>query len=498
MMNVVTKKLEAKLAGVWVDLTEDLVGAISLSWGNRNKGVLDRMAQSGTLRWRLNNSAENSQGVVGCYSPRSANKRAGWQKDVEIRFSLVVDGVVERVFHRGWLRAITVAPGEEGVHPVECTSRDWLDQAARHEVRGVGTLIDATIDEAVDELLAEIPIPPFATNLDPGTDVHPFLLDDLRGGSYLAALTRLVFSEIGYGYLLRDGTLRVEARTRRFLAAEPGVTIDEPFNVETEEADVANLARVVITPRVKDLDVVTLATSKKAIEIAPGDSFTFELKYVDPLQEASRIGGVEMVNPVAITDYLFNSAANGTGVDLTASLGVAVVFGGDVVRVTVTNNHASSKGFVTKFEVRGKGLYTYQPQTYELRNQALIDATGERELELQMPYQSDPNVARSAAAALLAAGAEGDQGASVTFAAESDDHHMDALLNYDIGSLVAAEEPVSAVTGPAWIHGIELQFQEPGISWVTWHLLKADTNRYWQMGVVGLSELGVTTFIGPY
>ena len=59
--------------------------------------------------------------------------------------------------------------------------------------------------------------------------------------------------------------------------------------------------------------------------------------YRDPAQEAQRVGGVDMQSPVAGTDYVANTAADGSGTDVTDSLIVAAVFGAGGVQWTIEN-----------------------------------------------------------------------------------------------------------------------------------------------------------------
>lgn len=495
---MIQKRLEALLAGVWEDLTDDLVGPITLSRGSKGSDPLARMAGGGALNFALNNSEDNSAGVVGYYSPRNANKRAGWQDSVQIRFTLI-DGVTEYVHHRGWLDRIIVTPGEAGVHPVQCVSRTWLHQANKHEVRDLATLVDVTADEALTTLLTKIPVQPFATSFDVGTDELPFVFDDIRGATFLGAIARLVFTEMGYGYELRDGTLRFENRTRRFTGGfTPDVTIEDPRDLDVQDGQSmrGNLVLVTVAPREAPDVVEVLAEITKSIPIAPGETVRIQLKFKDPGQELARIGGHSMIDPVATTDYLFNSNSNGTGADLTAFLDVTATFGGDTVTLDLENTGGTS-GHVTQLEVRGKPLYTYKPIAVEARDQASIDDTGERAVPVDMPYQPNVNVARAAADALLVAVQDPGHAKSVTFLAE--DYPEEVLLTRDIGHDAAIDEPVSGLEDdPYFINGVDVRFEAPGVTWITWHTVRADVGRYWELGIEGYSELGVTTFVGPF
>lgn len=491
-------RLEAFLEEVWEDLTDDvLLGSVVVGWGNKGGGVLDRVGQSGTLSFRLDNSEHNSAGQVGLYSPRHPDKRPGWKTGVQIRFTLI-DGTEEIVKHRGWLRRIAPVAGDEGRGGVACISKDWLDVAARHKVKGIETLVNVTADEALAALFAQIPVPPFATDLDVGSEEYPWTFDDLRGASYLEAISRVVFSEHGYGYLKADGTFRLETRTARVNSAVPLYTIGRPRELETDESDsnAGNLVRVTIAPREPSDTPVILARLKKAVAIPPSETVRIELKYVDPDQLASWIGGTDIVTPAPTTHYLMNTVPDGSGTNITADLDVVPEFGGDSAVLELTNNNAAT-GYVWKFEIEGTALLRYEPVTFEARNQDAVDEVGERDIAVPMPYQDQPNVARSVADAVLVAWSDPGQAAAVTFVAEDNDEYFEVLLSGEIGDPMAIMDPVTLPNEAFWVNGIELRFQD-GATLVTLYVTKADAGAYWEVGIVGASEVGETTIVGPF
>lgn len=69
----------------WAGLGGDnLIEGTSLEYGITGNRPSDCLAGSGTLRFSLNNSASNSGGVVGYYSPYHASKRPGWGPGVQV------------------------------------------------------------------------------------------------------------------------------------------------------------------------------------------------------------------------------------------------------------------------------------------------------------------------------------------------------------------------------------------------------------------------------
>src|SRR3990167_1113391 len=104
-----------------------------------------------------------------------------------------------------------------------------------------------------------------------------------------------------------------------------------------------------------------LTTLIREISLAAGESSTVDFRYRDPSNQATRVSGLEMVTPVVNTDYKFSSVS-GSGTDLNASLIVTVTFGANTARVTFTNS-AAVTGYLWFFQLRGKGVYLYDPVT---------------------------------------------------------------------------------------------------------------------------------------
>ncbi len=76
---------------------------------------------------------------------------------------------------------------------------------------------------------------------------------------------------------------------------------------------------------------------------------------------ASSLDGVgSWETPVATTDYTANSAADGSGTDLTGSLSVAVTKFATAMKVVITNN-AATAAYLTKFQARGTPIVANAP-----------------------------------------------------------------------------------------------------------------------------------------
>jgi hypothetical protein len=102
-----------------------------------------------------------------------------------------------------------------------------------------------------------------------------------------------------------------------------------------------------------------------------------------------------MVPPVVTTDYTASSADDG-GVNKNAQLTVTAVFGTEAVEFTLANSDTAAI-WVTKLQVRGKGIYLYDPVQLLYEDTTSQATHGILPLSVDMKYQDDPVITDSLA-----------------------------------------------------------------------------------------------------
>ncbi len=484
-------RLEAKMDGVWADVTRDVLmrpaSGVRGSYGIRGaQGPLDLVADTGSLKWLMNNSHKNSMGLLGGYSILNPLRRQGWDLGIEVRH--YINGHVK--FH-GWLDDADSAPGRWGQRDVSCVAVDWLDHAAERPISGLATLTNVTATQIFNAIVAAVPVQPVAIQAQQTSDVYAYALDTARAekSTALTEFRRISQSGLELIYVRGDGTLVLETRDARTSAAAgltlggvlPYAYLDSKQKVGRKA--IKNKFRVTAYPRTVDGSVVTLYTHQEKSELLPGEIRKVQVRYVDPAQKAARVGGTAMVAPVATTDYTANSKADGSGVNLTANLSVAAEFGGDSAELTLQNTHASSSLFVTFLRVRGKGLYTYDTITVERSDAASIQLYGERLEKIDMPYQSSSTVAAAVADGLLEVWKRPTPtNASVRFCPNESDELMALFLLSDISTPITIEDSING-TASWYVNGVDYELRPGGILFVTYHLAAADLSSYFRLDV---------------
>lgn len=526
-MAIVSSKIELELLGRgngWTDISVDVLSPLSLSYGITGGGPSDRVASSGTCTFSLNNSDSNSAGIAGYYSSGSSVARGGWTLGIRVRVSLHDPATTTwHVRFVGSISTISPIAGVRGARTVAVTAVDWFDDAARSRIDGIATQINKRSDEIISLLIANVSHSPESESLAVGASTFAYALDTAREGApVLQEIARVVNSELGYLYQRGDGTVTFEARGQR-ISTDDAYTFDNTMSglsFTSDRAHVLSDVRTTIYPRTVDASLVVLYALTSATQIAAGQTVTIQGGYTDPSNRAVRVGGKDLAALVSVTDYTANSLADGSGTDYTSSISVTANTSSNAVTFSVTNS-ASVAIFITKLQIRGKGIYDYQPITATAHDAAVALSFGDSVSALDMPYQNSFSVGSDAASYLLSLygtrtigvwhlGTSGSSnlGVSTQLSYEVQRSVGDVsvspttaalqtqILVRDVGDRIALTESMTGLSAiDYYIQAVELTIQSPGIPFVTWTLAPADTTAYWRLDTVNFSELGSNTYL---
>lgn len=490
--------------GGWTNLTPDLLvnPGVTMGYGISGTGPLDLVASTGSLGFALDNSEHNSVGVLGYYSPGHANARAGFGLGIGIRYTFRATPTSTPIMKLiGRLKGIEPQAGKWGDRKVLCLATDWIDDLANARLN-LPTQINKRADQVLAAVVAAVPRQPLGTSFDVADSTFPYALDSSsRATSGLTEAQRVCQSEFGRAYL-RRGILRFEKKTAR-LAPLSTMTFDgtmQALGVKFDVGKIRNRARITIHPRIVDAAATTVLFSKPSQSnpaIDPGQTIAMAGRYNDPANRAAKVGGTDMVAPAAATDYLMNAAVDGSGADLTANCSVVVVYGANQADYAI-ENVGGTKGYLTKLQARGRGIYDYDPVDVGAADQESIDLIGELIAALDMPYQTDVNAAEAIAAFLVSTwGAEGVGEAELSFLPR-DVNELTSAMALEPGDVISVVEQATGINSTFYIQRVAISIDAGGLKTsFTWSLQRALSQNYWILGVTGYSELGITTVMGP-
>lgn len=508
------------IEGSLIDITADVDNAapIQVNYGIAGNGPLDRIAQTGTMTFSLNNAANNSGGVLGYYSPGHANVRSGWDLGLLVKLKLTYDSVTYYKFS-GNLVSILPDAGSYRRRSVMCTVVDWIDEAARAKVKDVTIQTDKRADELINSLVTNsVSKQPLATSYDTGQSTFEYAFDNLLDAqtTVLRALADCVISELGYLYVKGDttqgGTLKFESRHARPKYGAADATFDNSMmglKVDRVRSDVINRVYVVVHPRTADASVSVLyelTTTASVPSVSTGQT----IQLIAPFKEASirgyRIAGSSVIAPVSGTDWIANSAVDGTGTNITSDVTVThSTTSANSVTFNIQNN-AAVTAYLTTLQVRGNSLKDVTETVFSSTSAGSQVTYGENDARISMRYESNTGTfATEIASWILNTTKDARYVISeFTLASNSSDALMTQSLVREPGDKIALAESVTGLvtTGGSgvqigyFINGINMTIRPGGILKTSWILAPAEQQAVWVLNQVGASNLGITTNLG--
>lgn len=529
--------VEALLDGEeWADITGDVIENIECQYGIQGNAPTDRVADIGSMAIVLNNTASNSVGLVGYYTPGHPNCRSGFGTGLDVRLRIQHNNA-EIIKFQGKIPPQGIQPGtgRYAAAKTRVTVLDWMEQAANHYLTGMELLEDATAEDGIRGVIENMDAqPPGSTSYYDMESTFPTVFDTVRARTTaLSEMAKLVHSELGFLYLTPRG-LVVEGRFTRTnqlvnlsyiprstadsgaLHSEDGdylVTEDDApliadqgdsarFDNAQRDMDVSygkhlyNSVRFTAYPRRVDAASVLLFELQNPIQLAPGAAATVSGRYRDPSGGAAEVSGIDMVTPVADTHYKMWTAREGTGTDITADLDIDVTFGTGGFTAQVENT-GTLGGWITKLELYGRGVYLYDTLEYMAQNQASITRHGISALLVDMKYQNDPIVASAWSEITLSTYKDPRLSIDrVVFTANRSKLLLGAFVHLEPGALVQISEEVTGISSDRFfVQAEQFSISPGGAIEFAWTLREAgvDSYAFWQLGVPNFSNLDRTT-----
>lgn len=330
----------------WV-VTDDVL-TVSIA---RQIGLWPRGLQAGNADLVIDNAS-------GIYSPLNRSVHLGMFRPgagIEILATCqdpVTSAVSSYFLFRGQVDTIDVQPALGEGRQVTVSARDYTKTMLNQEVSS-SLMVDVPVNSAIASVFWSVYGAPHY--IDPIDDILPFvwwqketissILDEMiTGGGYAV-------------YLATDSTIHV--RDRRFELGGPVVASFAAMaglTFSLNDADLVNRVVVQGSPRVQANSVQPVARLDEVVKIPASRSVTFWLDFEDARGEAAP--AVNLIPPVAGTDYQIVSVASGTNRNSTSS--VSCTFFGQAAKVTIFNGWGG-KVKVSKLQIRGDPIIR-QPQ----------------------------------------------------------------------------------------------------------------------------------------
>ena len=491
---------------------------IQLDYGIKGTGPLDRIAGTGTLTFGLNNSASNAAGEAGSYSPGHTNAISGWDLGCEIQLKIAYDGTDYYKFS-GTLISIEPDAGQYRRQGVVCQAVDYIDDCARAKVRNVTIQSNKRADQLIDTLVtSSISKQPNATSYAEGQSTFVTSLDNLLDAetTVIQALNDCVVSELGYLYVKGDttqgGTLTFEDRHARPKKGAASATFNNTMgtlSVGRSRSDLINRVYVVVHPRTTDASntvLFELTSTATTPSVPSSNTITLNCPFRESSINAYRVAASSLVTPVSGTDWVANSAADGTGSNLTSDVTVAIENqAANSAELTITNANTTTTAYLTTLQLRGTAVRDVTETVMSAQDTGSSFSYGEIDSRIDMKYESNAGEFGNEIAKWILNVYKDPRYVIKEFGLQSNKsaYLMTHSLAREPGDKITLSEAMTGITASSgaaevgyFINGVSMTITIPGTIKTSWILAPATSQAAWILNQVGASEMGISTNLG--
>ena len=470
----------------WNDLSDDVRTDEAIEWdqGINGAGMTDLVAQSGKFSYVLDNSEANSRGTLGAYSiGHTSVISPKWARGCAMRIGITKGGVTDYFLY--YLIDTEPTAGAFADRLVSVTGSDWMSKASLAGINKIPVQVAQRPDQVLQTLIDSTNVPPinYVINAEPQTVfAYAMHTESDEKTRLLSVLQKIAQSCGGAIFVDSDNThgetLRYEHRLMR-----PARSVVAALNNSMSELSVTwpsdNLVdqvKITYNPGRVDTSDVVLAEITTEIRLAPGESRSIELRYRDPNGLANRVSAISVTAQAAGVDYRASSIERDGGADLNSSLMVSVTAGGNSASALIYNN-GSVPMYVNTLQLRGKGLYVYEPLGYSQGAEEPIQP-----FEYNAPYMSEYFDAKNFAEMLYARMGDTSRPTvgAVLFYADADDTFFGYFRAGHIGYPYTLSETVTGLSSRKFYINRRAMRIERGALSVEWLGEPADVYAYIQ------------------
>lgn len=258
-------------------------------------------------------------------------------------------------------------------------------------------------DQIIEDILTTLGFGSSQYVLDVGLNTIPFAWFD-KQKSAGRRIRQVCESEEAHFYQDENGILRFENRNHYTQYPhqlvqhniDPG---DILFDEQDDSTKIINRAIVTAKPRAVDAAAsVIWESSEIPLEIAAGSTTTIWAAFYEA-DGQTPLPIYEVTTPAENTDYEANSAADGSGTDKSAQIGITITNFVESAKIEITNNDAGVV-HVTTLQLRGKAARVTQAIQAISEDTDSINKYEAQEYPLNNDLIQSPAVARTIAANL--------------------------------------------------------------------------------------------------
>ena len=269
-----------------------------------------------------------------------------------------------------------------------------------------------------------------------------------------------------------------------------GLIMDDPlphiFNIFETDVQTYTTASVAVLWTLSE-------TGASSPSIAPGVARTYIARYPTSAS-ANNSRGVALCTTTAVTtDMLANTAADGSGTNVSASIGIAVSKSSETMEITLTNN-TSATAYVTKLQARGTAITADDPASIKQEDATSKTAFGNRTWPSRTKFIPDTGEALDWADYNLSVYKDPTAVLQLSYWANRDTNAINEMLDRDIServTVVAANTADLSINRDFFIEAVRHQISANRLHQVTY--LLSDAIQFSDFWVLNTSALGTST-----
>tara|TARA_Y100000593_G_C4307846_1_gene336691 strand:+ start:1346 stop:2935 length:1590 start_codon:yes stop_codon:yes gene_type:complete len=330
-------------------------------------------------------------------------------------------------------------------------------------------------------------------------------------GTALRGLRQIEHTEAGFVKETKDGKIAFEDRHHRLETATSNTSqatfADDGSGLSYQNIKQEDAMGLVYNEFLSPISVYTVAsvatlwthplatTSGTAPSLEDGEVITLLAEYPNETSANNVIGVDAWTTPAATTDYLANTAADGTGTNKTSDLSISTVKTAKNMEITITNG-AGVKIYLTKLQARGTAVTISEPVTIKTADAASQTKYGKRTYPRSDEAKFVPTQEEAQDWCLQSLNAHKEPTATLNlhYNANVSNNTLAEALARDISDRVtikANDKVKFGISRDFYVEAITHRIGEGGVHNVSYQL--SDTGGFAGFWVVGKSALGIDT-----
>jgi len=489
-------------SGVNDDITS-LVLEARWDYGRDYASQLKGKSVAGKMIWRVKND-DGRFNSFNTASPLSSNLLPGRP----IQSEMEVSGT-SAVMWRGFIDEIKPEPDIGGVHRAKISSRGSLHKINQEQVDiSLQTLV--TTGSAINAILDGINWPASSRSIDAGVYVMPdFWVKNPKKA--LNVLRDVENTEFGFIRETKDGKIAFDDRHHRTqLTAQTAYSDDVGSGIRCQRIDqldpyreIFNSIEVPVNRYTEGASAVLWVLAQSGFSsppIAVGGTQAFFAKFPNLDSVANAVGVDFWTTPVASTDMLANSNAEGTGTDFSSDVAITVSKFDTAMKIVLSNN-ANATSFITKLQ--GQGIPKLQPNTVNIRSEDSASQTtfGVRKFPVRTEFIGNISEAQIYADFLKEAHKNPIRKLELEFEATKDTDHLVEARDRDVSQRITVDASSGSKLGISedfYTENMSHTVKDAGNS----HRVRMQVSpvsgfgdQFWALETVGRGELSASTFV---